>query len=271
MAKRTVKAGQPKRKQPLTVRERIMASEDIGTDSDLRRLAQRFADSQLNLHPPAGYGRYEPLRADLRQYLNAGWIHHPLYVDEIRNTDYCGHIHTTIDARQCRLESLLGEGKYDDAVMTHETPYRLDALEQYANCMDDGLFWQTFGMVWQMSENLWQYQPAIRRIMDHNRPCRHEIMTAEERHAVGAMPDPITVYRGYDRPGSMKGWSWTTDPDKAEWFARRFADTGGACFVAEGEVSKQYVIAYFTRRNESEIVVDPRRVVVSTTRRIKVT
>ena len=69
----------------------------------------------------------------------------------------------------------------------------------------------------------------------------------------------------------MKGWSWTTDPDKAEWFARRFAVRGKECFVAEGTVSKQYVIAYFTGRNESEIVVDPRRVVVSTTRRIKVT
>jgi|688.fasta_scaffold161898_1 hypothetical protein len=248
-----------------------MASENISTDSELRRLVQRFADSQLNLHPPTGYGRYEPLRADLRQYVNGGWIHHPLFVGEVQNAGYCGHIHTTIDARQRRLESLLGEGRYDDAVMTHETPYMLDALEQYANHLDDAMFWKTFGMVWQMSENLWQYQPAIRRIMDHNRPRRDEMMTAKERHAVGTMPDPIAIYRGYTRPGSMKGWSWTTDPDKADWFARRFADAGGACFVAEGTVSKQYLIAYFTGRNESEIVVDPGRVVVSTMRRIKVT
>lgn len=220
---------------------------------------------------PKGYGRYEPLRTDLRQFLEGGWIHHPLYVGEVRNADYCGHIHTTIDARQRRLTSLLTEGRYDLAVMTHEKPYRLEALEKYATRMDDALFWKTFAEVWQMSDNLWQYQPAIRRIMDRNRPCREEMMTAEERHAAGAMPDPIPIYRGYTRTRSMKGWSWTTDPDKAEWFARRFAVKGRECFVAEGTVSKQYVIAFFTGRNESEIVVDPRRVVVMTTRRIKAT
>lgn len=44
------------------------------------------------------------------------------------------------------------------------------------------------------------------------------------------------------------------DYDKAEWFAKRFGEAG---IVYEAQIEKAHILAYFNRRNESEIIVDP--------------
>jgi hypothetical protein len=57
------------------------------------------------------------------------------------------------------------------------------------------------------------------------------------------------------------GWSWTTDRDVAEWFAYRFADLEGSDPVVRATlVPKGHIFAYFTRRHEHEVLIDPRHV-----------
>jgi hypothetical protein len=47
--------------------------------------------------------------------------------------------------------------------------------------------------------------------------------------------------------------SWTTDKEKAEWFARRFAIATQPLLV-RGTVAKKDVMAVFLGREESEVV-----------------
>ena len=49
-------------------------------------------------------------------------------------------------------------------------------------------------------------------------------MEQEERKALAALPDRLTIYRGvHIKKGTLRGLSWTLDRERAEWFANRWA------------------------------------------------
>jgi hypothetical protein len=84
-------------------------------------------------------------------------------------------------------------------------------------------------------------------------------MNGYERNYLKKLPRTLTIYRGY-RYRNADGWSWTLDQKKAMWFANRLEVLGGKPKVATGKVKKSDVIAYFSRRKEKEIVVDPSKI-----------
>lgn len=84
----------------------------------------------------------------------------------------------------------------------------------------------------------------------------HSLMTAEEYACLEALEGPVTVYRGVTpyNAGSVKSLSWTLSRETAEWFAHRFGEEGT---VYEAQIDKAHILAMFTGRNESEVIVDP--------------
>lgn len=71
------------------------------------------------------------------------------------------------------------------------------------------------------------------------------------------LEDTVTVYRGVTsyNAKNIKALSWTLDRETAEWFAHRFGEEGT---IYEAQVRKEHILALFTGRNESEVIVDPR-------------
>jgi hypothetical protein len=67
--------------------------------------------------------------------------------------------------------------------------------------------------------------------------------------------EPLTIYRGATW-GRRRGMAWTTDREKAEWFANRFSVLREA-LVYEITVGPEVVLALFDGRNEAEVVVEP--------------
>lgn len=90
---------------------------------------------------------------------------------------------------------------------------------------------------------------------------RYLLMRKWERARLKAMPDKLTVYRGYGLHAKGMGWSWSLSPKVASRFARRFSKG----YVEQGECLKEDVIAYFSDRNEKEIVVPYNKVKYITT------
>lgn len=84
------------------------------------------------------------------------------------------------------------------------------------------------------------------------------LMDDEELAIFNNLDDTVTVYRGVTsyNADNIKALSWTLDYNKAEWFANRFGEEGGT--VYEAEIDKKHILAYFGRRNESEVIVDPK-------------
>jgi hypothetical protein len=103
-------------------------------------------------------------------------------------------------------------------------------------------------------------------LLQSTRPNRESLMSTEEHAALAAMPDELKIWRGCGNDAGERGISWTTEKKKAEFFAnyacgsRRAFLTGAAGTrptVVSAVCSKEDVLAYFTERDESEILVDP--------------
>ena len=83
------------------------------------------------------------------------------------------------------------------------------------------------------------------------------LMDEEEYQSFQDLDDVVTVYRGVTSMNAknVKALSWTLDRDTAEWFAHRFGESGT---VYEAQIHKDHIYAYFSGRNESEVIVDPK-------------
>lgn len=68
---------------------------------------------------------------------------------------------------------------------------------------------------------------------------------------------PYTVYRGVAGTGAarrVRGFSWTSDFEKAKWFANRFKVILNKPMVYEATVEKDMVLAYSNSRDEQEFL-----------------
>lgn len=82
--------------------------------------------------------------------------------------------------------------------------------------------------------------------------------STEDKELLDNLPDEVTIYRGVTEynAGTIKGLSWSLSLDTARWFAHRFGENG---HVYKATINKKDVLALYTDRNESEVVVDFRR------------
>lgn len=80
------------------------------------------------------------------------------------------------------------------------------------------------------------------------------LMEPEELEAYNKLPDKIRVYRGVGSHRNINALSWTTDLEKAKWFANRFGEKDGKVYTTE--VNKEDVFAYKLDRGESEVILD---------------
>jgi hypothetical protein len=96
----------------------------------------------------------------------------------------------------------------------------------------------------------------------HTFRCSGVIMSAKDLAAFDALPETFTVWRGGagERSELKLGNSWSAQRDVADSFARRAAKFfGHAPQVVWRRVRKDQVVAYFTEREEAEVVLWPRR------------
>ena len=82
------------------------------------------------------------------------------------------------------------------------------------------------------------------------------LMEQDEYIQFKTLDDTVTVYRGVtpNNAKSVKALSWSLNQETAEWFAHRFGENGT---VYEAQIDKKHIYAYFSGRNESEVIVDP--------------
>lgn len=87
-----------------------------------------------------------------------------------------------------------------------------------------------------------------------NKAQKEWLMDEEEYKFYKDLPEKITVYRGTGKGARhLLGLSWTLDYKKAKWFATRWGRKG---VLYKGVIRKENVLAYFSRRSESEVVID---------------
>lgn len=207
----------------------------------------------------------EPLDTELQAHLTESqmglMIHHPLIIslyNETMNTIINQHFRSKTEAlNECEIN-----GNWQTFVFMHERPYRIDALEEilFTNQINDPtIVSQLIADVWIDSENINQELDRWIDIWDLSLD-KNFLMNADECKELNDLPDTFEVYRGVGHSDAVThGLSWTTNRDKAIWFAKRFSENDNS-YLATGTVSKTNVLSYFLRRGENEIVIMPEHV-----------
>lgn len=138
-------------------------------------------------------------------------------------------------------------------------PYRLAFLKYTTEYMSQDDLSEILADVWTSTEspNLDSNLSKRKLVSLFKSANPNLLMNKEELEVFNNLDDEVTIYRGVTsyNADNVKALSWTLDYDKAEWFANRFNEENGT--VYEAQIERSHILAYFDRRNEFEIIVDP--------------
>jgi hypothetical protein len=213
--------------------------------------------------------RKEDLHPDLEPYLvqdgplGVPFLNAPLVKNIMHSPQENAWMNKSYLLKKEQVEKAASDGDWHRYVFWHERAYRLgallDAVEKGAK-VDPKIYWELVGSIWTDSENIREDRRSWQTIWTEPVPKRPFCMSSSERKALKALPDVIQVWRGVGHRTAARGMSWTINKTKAEWFARRYSSDDRTPHLVSGVVLKTDVLAYFTGRNESEVVAMPSRV-----------
>ena len=134
--------------------------------------------------------------------------------------------------------------------------YRLMFVNEISNFLSSEDFSNLLGEAWVGSEYANEDANVSKKEMIElfKRADKKALMSESELETYNDLDDTLVVYRGVsvDKKNSTDALSWTTSFGKAKWFAERW----GKGVVYAATIDKNNILAYFDRRNESEVVVD---------------
>jgi len=143
---------------------------------------------------------------------------------------------------------------------------RFDAFVEIIPLLSDTEYWPLVRSVWVGVEVIEPDKKIWLRLLQSKRPSRKLLMTDQEHAELATMPDEVKIWRGCAHTAGVRGMSWTTEKSRAHFFAgyaggpRRMFYAGPretTPIVASATCRKSKVLAYFTERQESEIVLNP--------------
>lgn len=193
------------------------------------------------------------LHSDLIQYKEelSGFdaLRHPLVFSVPYLAMENNRLNLLYEKKKQMLAKAIADNDLNKIVFLHERPYRLEAFVEHSSEVSDETYWSAFASIWIDTENFFQNHSQWHEML-LQRPNSHLMMSAEEIQYLNKLPDEVTIYRGTKY--AKNGMSWSVSKDRAKWFANR---VGGSLYVTT--VHKENIFAYFNRRDEDEIVIDP--------------
>lgn len=194
------------------------------------------------------------LHPELSQYISLSTygaiLRHPLVFAVPYFPEQNKIVNRQLEYKKKAVSSALEKQNYNQYIWLHERPFRLNAFLAIQDHLDDVTYSSLLAEVWIDSENIWQYQRQWISILNDTRFSSQHFMVPEEYDFFRSLPSRFTIYRGCDRK-NRSGLSWTLDRKKALWFAARFEGN----VLLEKTVCKKSVLAYVSRRSESEIIL----------------
>lgn len=163
---------------------------------------------------------------------------------------YCDKMSELIDAATSPM----------DLMVLLQSQYAMTWLKYGKEYLSKEDFSKLLGIAWVNCENanMDKNVPISESVNWFKAAKKDALMDEEEYEVYKEIPERITLYRGVARGRVEKGMSWTDSREKAEWFSRRFGNEG---YLLKMEARKEDVLAYFSRRNESEYLVYPKNYV----------
>jgi hypothetical protein len=197
--------------------------------------------------------------------LNGLNVEFPESFNDTGATNWVEFANFNLARKQDAIRSAVVEKEWHNYVFIHERGHRFKALKKI---IDDGHaaldhLWPVVGHTWTDSENTHEATCEWLDLWRQPSRSKRRAMHHEDRDTWKSLPATLTIYRGvncedqFDAEEAMlDSLSWTLSRKTAVWFARR---GNRKPFVAKGTILKRHCFAYFSDRNEEEIVIDPER------------
>lgn len=185
-------------------------------------------------------------------------IQHPL-VHDFYVPEMAAMVNKQYETRKQVMREAEEQQDWDKMLAIYARPYRMALFARIADRLADSHYWETLAWIWRDSENIWQNRADWVKLWRSKRPNREAVMTEEERATLAGLPERLTVYRGTQR-GRATGLSWTLDEKRAAWFAKRFPHQRREPVLVSAVIERRRVLAFFSGRQEQEIVVLPQHV-----------
>lgn len=138
-------------------------------------------------------------------------------------------------------------------------PYALTFIKYVRNALADNEMAELLADAWVNSEcpNMDVDVSKPELVEMFTQADKQYLMNEKERKLLAQLSDRVTVYRGVTsyNAKNVRALSWTTNKEKAKWFAHRFQENGT---VYSAQISKTQILAVFSSRGESEIVLNPK-------------
>lgn len=202
--------------------------------------------------------KQEDLNYELLPYFESDdkmdMIRHPLIYSVPHMDSLNALVNFQFTQRKEAAAKALKEKNYINYIYLHEKAYRLQAFEDVLENLNNKEYWSFLGELWTGSENIWQNQIKWKELLLSERSGRNNLMSPEDLKIYKALPDVVLAHRGHQIK-NKDGLSYSLDKDKAKWFANRFKRPGEKTEVTSGKIPKGRILAYFSSRNESEIIV----------------
>lgn len=109
-----------------------------------------------------------------------------------------------------------------------------------------------FGECWSVCDNLGRGLEILKVILPDG--AAPEMMTADERAALAALPEIVTVYRGADRGVNEDGLSWSLDRAVAARFPFLMRYRARRPVLLTATVRRDLIVAVKLDRQEAEVI-----------------
>ena len=205
------------------------------------------------------FSRVEELDPELKQYLRITdsfeVIQHPLVYSVPHTNSLNAYVNMQLVQKKASIKESLKNGQYESYVFLHEKPYRVEALKTLKDKIDQKTWAHLCRSVWIESENLWASSDFWFYELQELKKSEH-FMNEKNKSDLNKKfegKERVKVYRGCTDI-NKRGYSWTFDQSKAEWFSTRFSNEPVVLVLM---VARENVVAYFNQRNEKEVILDP--------------
>lgn len=185
-------------------------------------------------------------------------IKHPLVFSIMHHPQMNALVNQQFRHKKAAAEEAYDQGEWMRWVGLHERPYRLTALMEVEDEIDDETeFWSIARWVWCDSENLHEMESIwVELFLRKKKP--ELIMDVQDEQELAALDDQVTIFRGFNHHGRRIGLSWTLDEEKARWFANRRTRPGELDpQIVTATIPRNSIIAYLGFRDESEVIALP--------------
>jgi hypothetical protein len=128
--------------------------------------------------------------------------------------------------------------------------------DEFSDCE----YWNNLSNIYTLLVGNREKIPLLKKAFQLEKGESDCLMTEQEKSFLGNLPDEVKIYRGMSYEESESGdygLSWTLDKSRAEFFAFDHPDAAFAPeekTVVEKTVSKDEIIAYFSGRDEEEVI-----------------